>query len=56
MNQFEKVTKSVKTMAEFLATKKFGDHKGCAECDFREGCKGEETCKKGWEDFLNSEV
>lgn len=56
MKQFEKVTQSIDALAEFLSVENMGDNKGCIECEGFKECKGKETCKKFWLEFLNSEV
>lgn len=56
MNQFEKITESIETLAEYLSSTNKGDNKGCAECDLYAECEGKETCKRAWMDALSSKV
>jgi hypothetical protein len=55
MKQFEKITQNAETLAEFLAVTDTENNIGCAGCDWNKECKGKETCKTAWEEFLNSE-
>lgn len=56
MKQFEKVTESIDSLAEFLATGNKGENKGCSDCYRYDECTGKETCKETWKEFLGREA
>jgi hypothetical protein len=56
MTQFERVTKDIDSLVEFIATAEKGENGGCESCSCKEECTGNETCKRAWKDYLCSEV